>query len=519
MLDQVRTELQLSERHAMWLEDVRKIPCELAAELGIVSKGPHLAFEYRRHGQLLFRQIRKELPGGDKTFRLEAPDGRTLKEAGIGLSFWQEDDLTGSSSPDVPRIITEGQFDTAAFRLAGFPLVGSVPNGASGRPSEGEIVAAEDTGFSYLWEFDEAADKWRLRGGLATCARIILATDGDKAGRVLRDELAVRLGRDRCWVVEYPEGEIGGHPIKDANDVLRKWGADEGCERLRDMVADARPLVAPTLVPMSQIPEVKREYLRTGWKELDTHLKVTRPELMIVSGPPGDGKSQFVTALGASLAYLHGWKGAVLQFEDDVERIREDFVKFWCGRREADPTVAENRAQALAWVDQQFRTVSPDESEGEHRFDLSWLDAKLTEAARVHGCQFAVIDPWNEVEHAWHKGITETQYLNDALRNLKRTSRRLSMCLIIVTHPDKAAGRIKDIEEWDLYSISGGQAWNNKADHGIIVLRPDKEKRETFIKVSKSKRHLVMGRPGIVVMRLNPLKATYEFVGHHEGTQ
>lgn len=513
MLDQVR--LELSERHAAWLEEERCIPCELAAELGIVSKGPHLAFEYRRKGQLLFRQIRKELPEGGKTFRLEAPDGRTLKEAGIGLSFWQEDDLLSASSPEVPRIIAEGQFDTASFRLAGFPLVGSVPNGASGRPSEGEIIAADDTGFAYLWEFDEAANVWRLRGGLATCARIILATDGDKAGRVLRDELAVRLGRDRCWVVDYPEGKIDGEPIKDANDVLRKWGEEEGCEKLRDMVANARPLVAPTLVPMSQIPEVKREYLRTGWIELDQHLKVTRPELMIVTGPPGDGKSQFVTALGASLAFSHGWRGAILQFEDDVERIREDFVKFFCGRSELEPTDPANRSQALAWVDQQFRTVSPDESEGEHRFDLDWVEAKLSEAARVHGCQFAVIDPWNEVEHTWHKGLTETQYLNDALRRLKRASRRLSMCLIIVTHPDKSAGRIKEIDEWDLYSISGGQAWNNKADHGIIVLRPDKAERETFIKVAKSKRHLVMGRPGTVVMRLNPLKATYEFVRRH----
>ena len=36
--------------------------------------------------------------------------------------------------------------------------------------------------------------------------KIILATDDDQKGRVLRDELAVRLGRSRCWFVTYPKG-------------------------------------------------------------------------------------------------------------------------------------------------------------------------------------------------------------------------------------------------------------------------------------------------------------------------
>lgn len=508
MLDQIR--LELSDRHARWLEEVRKIPCELAAELGIVSKGPHLAFEYRRQGTLLFRQIRRELQEGGKSFSLEAPDGRTLKEAGIGLSLWQEDDLTSVSSPEVPRIITEGQFDTCALRMAGFPLVGSVPNGANSRPGEGEIIPAEDGGFAYLWEFDEKSQMWRPRGGLATCERIILVTDGDRAGHTLRDELAVRLGRERCWVVEYPEGEIKGKPIKDSNDVLMAFGAEEGTELLMDMISNAKPIVPTTLVSMSGIPAFAREYVRSGWTDLDSHLRVTRPELMIVTGPPGDGKSQFVTALGAGLAANHAWRGAILQFEDDIERIRDDLVKYWCGRNNADPQQIEARKQALVWIDEHFRTVPPDESDGEHRLDLEWLKGKIKEAATRHGCKFVVVDPWNEIEHAWHKGFTETQYLNDALRDLKRMSRRYRICLIVVTHPDKSAGREKDIDQWDLYSISGGQAWNNKADHGVIVLRPDKDNRETFIKISKSKRHVTMGRPGTVVMRFDALRANYE---------
>lgn len=519
MLDQVR--LSLSETHAAQIEDKRKIPCELAAEMGIVSMGPDLAFEYHRQGKLIWRQVRKmrkdEQGNWYKTFACYAPDGRTLKEAGIPLSFWQEDDLLASSSLSVPRIITEGQFDACALRLAGFPIVGSVPNGANGQVSEGTIDPGEDNAFTYLWDFDEPGNRWRLKGGLEACERIILATDGDKPGLILRNELAIRLGRDRCWYVTYPEG------CKDSNDVLIRYGAEEGVELLIDMVSKAKPIVPTTLVSFSEIPDASNEYARCGWPELHGNLKIKRPELMIVSGPPGDGKSQFVTALAANLAYDQKWRGAILQFEDDVERVREDLVSYHRHRTgkprstmETATDAEEPRKQAIAWVDDMFRTVAPDESLGDTRFDLEWLKGKITEAVRRHGCRFVIVDPWNEVEHTFHKGMTETQYLNDSLRDLKRLSRALQICLIIVTHPSAGDGREKEIEKWSLYSVSGGQAWNNKADHGIIVLRPDQGSPETFIKVAKSKRHLTMGRPGTAVMRYMPLKGTYDFVRVHE---
>ena len=50
------------------------------------------------------------------------------------------------------------------------------------------------------------------------CKEIILCTDGDVSGQVLRDDLAMRLGKARCKWVSYPDG------CKDLNDVLKKFG-------------------------------------------------------------------------------------------------------------------------------------------------------------------------------------------------------------------------------------------------------------------------------------------------------
>jgi twinkle protein len=462
-----------------------------------------------RNGELLWRQTRIAKADGSKSFACHAPDGRTLKEAGIELSFWNEDEITDESELEIPRVITEGQFDAASFKAAGVPYVGSVPNGAVDRMGEGEIIPSEDKQFAYLWDGNQ------LRGGLAQAHTIILATDSDRAGRVLREELALRLGRGRCWYVTYPPG------CKDANDVLQKFGPDKGCDLLNDIIADAKPVVASKLSKLSSIPVVKRESVTCGWTEVSRHLRIERPEMLVITGPPGDGKSQFAMALGANLAHQHQWPGAILQFEDDVERGREDLTRYWIGRNRTMPngapldpreSTAEDRKAAAEWIDRYFRVIPPSEDLDDERCDLDWLKRTIAEAAIRHRCRWVLIDPWNEIEHMWGKGLTESQYLNDALRDIKKLARRYQLAIIIVAHPDKASCRLTDVEEWDLYSISGGQAWNNKADHGVVVLRPDKSDTTTFIRVSKSKRHATMGVPGIVRMHFKPLFGTYECV-------
>jgi twinkle protein len=484
----------LSEAHAHWLEEKRQIPCELAAELGIVSKGVNLVFEYRRNGALLWKQERIEQQDG-KTFRCWAPDGRTtLKQAGIALSFWNEDDLLATSTPEAPRIITEGQFDTASFKEAGFQHVGSVPNGATDRPgAEEEIHPEEDHQFTYLWEL--RGERWYPRGGLATAKKIILATDGDKAGLVLRDELAVRLGRNRCWYITYPEG------CKDANEVRCKFGI----EAVRDLVTNAKPMVASRLGSFANIPADKVPGVSAGWPDFDRHFKVCPPQVIVVTGRANDGKSQWTLAVGANLARIHGWKGAILQFEDNPERNRDDLVtyaKSWARDLRSGIDNAE------AWVNRMFVTIPPRE-DLEEDYTLKWLETVVAEAAQRHNCKWVIIDPWNEIEHAWGKQDTEATYLNRALRHLKMLARLYRIAIFIVVHPTKEILNVKSVDHFDGYHINGGAVWRNKADLLVIVWADNRADTARQIKVDKSKDFGRMGKPGTVTMRFVPDRATY----------
>jgi twinkle protein len=491
--------IQLSEEHARWLEDARKIPSEVAARYGLVSTpAGDLAFQYILRGRVSYLKVRRDNPTGKADYRIEWCE----LEGSRVLSLWNEDCLTDRSALASVPIITEGEIDALSFLAAGELTVVSVPNGSpSDRPGEGKIVVEADTAYRYLWK----GEGTKLKDGLQSCKKIIIATDGDQKGRVLRDELAVRLGRTRCWYVTYPAG------CKDANDVLVIYGV----EAVQKLIADAKPIVPNKLVSFSEIPRrADPKRYSTGWgPEFDQRLMVCPPQLIVVMGSPNHGKTEWTISFVANLARLHGLKGTILQFEDDVIQRVEDalsrYAQAWSGTQVKGGIEEEPKA----WIDRMFKTISPSEEFDEDKqFDLGWLSETIEEAALRHGHSWVLIDPWNELEQMWEKGETEANYIKRAIRYLKRIGRRYQITIIIVAHPTKESGRTMTIEDASLYDVSGGAAWNDKADLGVIVWAEDVKQPERDIKICKSKNFKRFGVPGIVRMEFDWKKSVYRVI-------
>lgn len=470
----------LDHAQAELLHERRSIDPEVAASSGVVSRSGAIGFEYRDRGQTRFVKWR----GAHKRFWIE-PSGEKLM-------LWNLDALR-EETPDM-AIITEGEFDALAWMTAGAVHVVSVPNGAPGRPGEGEIVPDEDDAFSYLWNGSDLIPE--LRG----IKRIILATDADKPGRILAEELAIRLGRDRCWLVSYPEG------CKDTNEVLQKHGVDG----VLDLLSAARPLVPNELVPITDlVPNPLSVAHSTGWSQMDQNLMIVPPELVILTGMPNAGKSQFAWALGANLARIHGWKGAIIQFEDGAGRLQESLFAY-AGAWKGSGTIGDN---PHAWLRRMIYTPRP---ENDDDIDASprtmrWVLDRVKEAGKRHGCRWVIIDPWNEIEHDWSKQFTETLYISRMLKLLKAASRKYTLAIILVAHP-KSAATEKSISEADLNDVAGGMAWNAKADHGLVLARHPTEENVVYVKTCKSRNQKLMGAPGINQLRFNSRHSTYEFV-------
>ena len=251
------------------------------------------------------------------------------------------------------------------------------------------------------------------------------------------------------------------------------------------------------IVRLEEIPVTDRANgLASGWKNMDRHLRLTFPEMVTVTGVPGAGKSQWTLAWVLNLARLHGLKATILQFEDDVERNRADIYRY----AEAFHQEIGDPAQ---WVNEHIRVRAPAvRPDDEAEISLEWVRGMIEEAAVRHGCKVIVLDPWNEIEHAFTKNLSETQYTNEALREIKRLSRLYQIAIIIVTHPTKGITG-KGIDELTMYEVAGSAAWANKSDHGIIICR-EEGASETHVKVAKCKHYERMGVPGIVTMEFVP---------------
>lgn len=170
-----------------------------------------IAFTYRRNGMLI----------GCKYRTLEK---RFWQEKGTDKVLYGLDDVREAEE----IIIVEGEIDKLSVEEAGFPNCVSVPNGAPQSIASKELLPLEeDTRFSYLWNCKECLEK---------ASRIVLATDGDLPGQALAEELARRLGKERCWQVSWPKKDEFSS-CKDANEVLVNLGP----EALKEAIECAVP--------------------------------------------------------------------------------------------------------------------------------------------------------------------------------------------------------------------------------------------------------------------------------------
>ncbi|XP_047308120.1 primase homolog protein isoform X2 [Impatiens glandulifera] len=168
-----------------------------------------MAFTYKRNGSIVSCKYRN----------LEKRFWQCVEKIFYGI-----DDIVDAD--DI--IIVEGEIDKLSMEEAGFLNCISVPDGAQQKLSAEELPSPEkDSGFKYVWNCQEYLNK---------ASRIILATDGDSPGHVLAEELARRLGRERCWRVRWPKKD-NINCFNDANEVLKCMGPSA----LRDIVDKAEP--------------------------------------------------------------------------------------------------------------------------------------------------------------------------------------------------------------------------------------------------------------------------------------
>lgn len=360
-------------------------------------------------------------------------------------------------------VITEGEIDVLSFAEAGVWNAISVPNGAPN--ADAKDFHRE---FKYI---DDSADI------LKNVDVFYLALDMDKNGVRLREELARRLGKRKCQIVEFPEG------CKDANDVLQSYGKEVLRQCLKNSYAYPIEGVFAVKDFIDEVNEIYRNGYpngaKTGWPSLDSHLNLYPGQLTIVTGIPNSGKSPFTDNLMMNLSENEGWRHAVFSPENGsisnhIIRLirqykRKNFFPGYHGRcTEADVT------NALAFVNDHFYFVNP----ANERYTIEKILEGFEYLVTKYGVRLVLIDPWNTLEHHKPKDESETNYVGRTLNRFKYFARDMGVHFVLIAHPRVPEKYYLNYVP-NLYSISGSANWYNIPDIGVIVHRHMAEDKKT----------------------------------------
>lgn len=397
---------------------------------------PVICFNYYRDGSLVNVKFR----GQKKAFKM-AKDAE--------LIFYNLDAIKN----ELECIVVEGEIDCLTLHECGIFNAVSVPNGASKGSQKLEYL-------DNCWQYFEGKTK------------VILAVDSDEAGTALRDELARRLGSEKCFTIEYPPGS------KDVNEVL----VNHGKEVVIQIIQLAKEIPLEGITTMDEMFEEITSWYDQGYpkgakariKNFDELITFAPGQLTIITGIPGHGKDEFANLIMASLARYEEWPWGICSFEETASETVTKIIEKHTGkafdfRIDKSQRINETEFEAgIGFVDKYFHFIKTEAIET----NLDGILSKAEQMVKRFGIKGFCINPWNWIEHSREPYMSETEYISIALSRFILFLKRFKVHGFLMAHPTKI--NKKDGKKYDvptLYSINGSAHFFNKTHNGFTVYK------------------------------------------------
>lgn len=326
-------------------------------------------------------------------------------------------------------ILVDHPMDRLALLQAGFDSVACIPERLDPRSPEAE----QD------WNFLAAIEK-----DASTVTKFVIALHDDDRGHAIEEELARRLGKERCFRTRWQHHRPPNGKTASAINVLLEFGATA----LGDEIELASPFPVAGVYELMDVEDrfdVLYEFglqrgAPTGWPSLDTHYTVMTGQWTLVTGIPGHGKSSWLDALLVNLAQHQGWKFGMFSPENQpIERhyasLMEKVARAPFNEGSVPRITPEVKDAKKSWLNEHFKVILPDDEKGNWTID-GVLSLAKTLVYRF-GIKGLVIDPWNELDHSRPSAVSETDHISASLTKIRRFSRENDVHIWVVAHPAK----------------------------------------------------------------------------------
>jgi len=447
---------QLTAKHYEWLAQ-RGISKQTADKAKLFAADKYfsrlnktaeaIGFPYFRAGALVAAKYRS------------FPEKDFTQDSGGAHDFFNIDNVI----PGKPIIIVEGEIDALTLMEAGVENAISVPGGAPVKVADGKVLPSEDKKFAFVWNAREILEK---------APYVVLATDQDGPGQALAEELARRIGKEKCRVAKFDK--------KDLNEVFNAEGDDDPSRRVTGIIDAAQPYPISGLSDASTYADRLNDLytkgtgkgFSTGYACVDSIYTVAPGQLTVVTGYPSSGKSNFVDQMMVNLARQSDWKFAVASFENQPEVHIARLMEIYTGKKFFDGIGRMNateKDQAFKFVIDHFLFI---DSNGEEPNTLDSILERARAAVKRMGIRGMVIDPYNYIELD-KTNTTETEAISNMLTRIQKFCKAHEVHVWFVAHPSKIQRSGVEQPRPDGMSISGSMAWWAKTDCGLTVHRKD----------------------------------------------
>jgi len=437
----------------------------------------YLGIPAYKRGTLVNVKFRPMFDSPDSRFH-QIPKSAGAEPTLIGLDDWDTEILMDEFSYG---IISEGETDLATWRQAGFNNSASVPDGA---PSPKSTNLSD----KFLWLEDvyikEMLNKFDV---------VYLVGDNDEAGKKLNEELGLRIGKQKCKIIHYPDG------YKDVNEVYngnREKGLPAlGEEGLANLLRNAKPIPVIGIVRAADIidrieglSENQDNGISCGHPTIEKYLRLRRGISIYWTGIPKMGKSTVWRWYMVEASRMNPeikwalFTPEMTPAEREFRALAQVYMnKIWDDGMPNSMT-KEEKKHAIDWVNTHFFIIEVDYANYEKGFGINedtynTLDSILKYVeylCRTEGIFGYTIDAWNKIEHQVPKHMPMTNFISRELDKIHRFNKYWNVCSTIIAHPRKMPTLPNgNYQRPTLYDIDGSAAWFNKCDIGVVTHRDE----------------------------------------------
>jgi len=461
---------QLSDKVLEWFQQ-RNISQDTLVKMQIAEKSEYMpqveaerrvvCFPYLKDNKVINVKYRTS----DKLFKL-------YKDA--ELIFYNLDGIKDQEEV----LIVEGEIDCLTMIQVGLTNTVSVPNGASKTNNNLKYL---DSCYQYF----------------ENVKRVVIATDNDEPGNKLADELARRIGIEKCH-----RATFGAY--KDANEAYCKTGKVE--------FDSIKPFPIEGVFGVSDhwdgLLKILKEGFPKGWKprgKIGEMISFHPGYTSIITGIPGHGKSEILDQLLMQLCIDYNLRGAYFTPENRPTELHLIKLIEKVMGKSAWKSDHMNISKVKDFLEDRVFWVYP--SEG---YDLDTILEKIRQAVLRYGINWYVLDPWNKLEHQYTQ--SETKHVSESLDKIANFNHKNGTHAFIVAHPTKMKFN-QDTSQYEvpgLYDISGSANFYNKADIGITMYKDGQNKNTLYIQKVKFK---YWGSIGTTELSWNPDNGRYDEYG------